>query len=343
MRTDVPVGGTAPWMPCRTRLPMTRPCTRNRETVATESTHPKTLKSSRGPRRGSRLGLSWLWWGGWRCGQWLRGWWGWKLRGGGCSSRSRRPLRGISLPLSYRSGGVNNSPARVPRSFRLCPALHQLMHLSPCAVCLVHLFPISVLGPGYGEDDAIKATRGGEGAWRARSPRIRRRDFAMCTERERSKERENVKRARCKSHALLCSFFSNMAGMARATQSVARFTVDAVDRNDRKNNSSSLSTHRAFQISLFSPRLRSNYVHALSRAKKVRVTSGAWSVGRKGDEGRRCATIADPLGVQRPARSNIVTCLARRDGSREKKTTVCVVRILRSERPRLAEAGDAQA
>ncbi|XP_071638938.1 uncharacterized protein [Temnothorax longispinosus] len=55
---------------------------RNRETVATESTHPKTLKSSRGPRRGSRLGLSWLWWGGWRCGQWLRGWWGWNVRGG---------------------------------------------------------------------------------------------------------------------------------------------------------------------------------------------------------------------------------------------------------------------
>lgn len=97
--------------------------TRNRETVATESTHPKTLKSSRGPRRGLRLGSGWLWWGGWRCGQWLRGWWGWKLRGGGCSSRSRRPLRGISLPLTHRGGGVNNSPARVPPSFRLCPAL----------------------------------------------------------------------------------------------------------------------------------------------------------------------------------------------------------------------------
>ena len=76
-----------------------------------QSTHPKTLKSSRGPRRGSRLGSSWLWWGGWRCGQWLRGWWGWKLRGGGCPPRSRRPLRGISLPLTRRGGGVNNSPA----------------------------------------------------------------------------------------------------------------------------------------------------------------------------------------------------------------------------------------
>lgn len=124
-----------------------RPYARNRETVATESTHPKTLKSSRGPRRGSRLGSGWLWWGGWRCGQWLRGWWGWKLRGGGCSSRSRRPLRGISLPLTHRGGGVNNSPARVPPSFRLCPALRQLMRrLSPRAV--VDLFPTSVLGPG---------------------------------------------------------------------------------------------------------------------------------------------------------------------------------------------------
>lgn len=137
---------TAPSRRCRCRaasLPTTKPCTRNRETVVTESTHPKTLKSSRGPRRGSRLGSSWLWWGGWRCGQWLRGWWGWKLRGGGCSSRSRRPLRGISLPLTHRGGGVNNSPARVPPSFRLCPALCQLMRLSPRAV--VDLFPTSVL------------------------------------------------------------------------------------------------------------------------------------------------------------------------------------------------------
>jgi len=96
-------------------------------------THPKTLKSSRGPRRGSRLGSGWLWWGGWRCGQWLRGWWGWKLRGGGCSSRSRRPLRGISLPLTHRGGGVNNSPVPWCASvaFRLCPALRQLTRLLP--------------------------------------------------------------------------------------------------------------------------------------------------------------------------------------------------------------------
>jgi len=132
---------------CHVSLSTARPaCTRNRETVATESTHPKTLKSSRGPRRGSWLGSGWLWWGGWRCGQWLRGWWGWKLRGGGCSSRSRRPLRGISLPLAHRGGGVNNSPARVPPSFRLCPALRQLMRLLPHTV--VDLFPTSV--PWYG-------------------------------------------------------------------------------------------------------------------------------------------------------------------------------------------------
>ncbi|CAL1679659.1 unnamed protein product [Lasius platythorax] len=94
-----------------------------RNELATESTHPKTLKSSRAPRRGSRLGSSWLWWGGWRCGQWLRGWWGWKLRGGGCSSRSRRPLRGISLPLTHRGGGVNNSPARATTSVVSASAL----------------------------------------------------------------------------------------------------------------------------------------------------------------------------------------------------------------------------
>lgn len=132
-RPTVPPRGRAGVTLHSQRREESRMHTRNRETVATESTHPKTLKSSRGPRRGSRLGSGWLWWGGWRCGQWLRGWWGWKLRGGGCSSRSRRPLRGISLPLAHRGGGVNNSPARVPPSFRLCPALRQLMRLLPRA------------------------------------------------------------------------------------------------------------------------------------------------------------------------------------------------------------------
>lgn len=211
MRTD---DGTAPRVPCRTRLPMTRPCTRNRETVATESTHPKTLKSSRGPRRGSRLGLSWLWWGGWRCGQWLRGWWGWKLRGGGCSSRSRRPLRGISLPLSYRSGGVNNSPARVPRSFRLCPALHQLMHLSPRAVSrrsLSYFRPWPRVRPVRRRRDQ----RNEEGEAWGYSLRIRRRDFAMCIERERSKEREKERVANLTRFYVIILF--QHGGRRRAT------------------------------------------------------------------------------------------------------------------------------
>lgn len=176
--------------------------------MATESTHPKTLKSSRGPRRGSRLGLSWLWWGGWRCGQWLRGWWGWKLRGGGCSSRSRRPLRGISLPLTHRSGGVNNSPARVPRSFRLCPALRQLTRLSPPrAVSRRDLFPISVHlspgdgGPARGRHDQGNARRERHGEY---SPLLEE-GISRCA--QSGGEAKRGKRAHRNSHALLRGSF----------------------------------------------------------------------------------------------------------------------------------------
>lgn len=58
---------------------------------------------------------------------------------------SEAPPCGISLPLTRRGGGVNNSPARVSPSFRLCPARCQLMRLSSHTV---GLFPTCVLWLG---------------------------------------------------------------------------------------------------------------------------------------------------------------------------------------------------
>lgn len=56
---------------------------------------------------------------------------------------------------------------------------------------------------------------------------------------------------------------------------------------------------------------------SVSRARS-KAESGKATMRDRG----RCATVADPLGVQRPARSNIETRLARRDGSRKKNSTL---------------------
>lgn len=134
--------------PCRVSLPNdVEHATRNRETMATESTHPKTLKSSRAPRRGSRLGSSWLWWGGWRCGQWLRGWWGWKLRGGGCSSRfSEAPPWHLAASNPSRWGCKQQPCPFTSVAFRFFSALPALPSADASfhpRASVVDLFPTS--------------------------------------------------------------------------------------------------------------------------------------------------------------------------------------------------------
>lgn len=42
----------------------------------------------------------------------------------------------------------------------------------------------------------------------------------------------------------------------------------------------------------------------MRRVESLEAESGKETIN---DAGRRCATVADPLGVQRPARSNIET------------------------------------
>lgn len=142
MRTDVPVDGTAPRVPCRARILTTRSCTRNRETVATEHP-PQDTKIVAGPS-------SWL-------TAWLElalvGWlevrtvverlvgleiaWWWVF-----VEVSEAPPWHLAASNPSRWGCKQQPCPCTSPPFRLCPALRQLMRLSPRAVSSISfLFP----------------------------------------------------------------------------------------------------------------------------------------------------------------------------------------------------------